>query len=484
MADGYNQKDLEATLRTDLAAFVHKVFQTLCPHDDYHDNWHIDAIAYELVRCLKGDNTRLLINQPPRTLKSVCVSVAFVAWALGNDPTLKFVCVSYSKELAEDLADKCRRVITSTWYRALFPAMRIAKNTASEVTTTRGGGRFATSIGGTLTGQGGSIVIIDDPMKAEDAASRSARLAVIDWYKKTLVTRLDDKRSGSIIVVMQRLHEEDLAGKLLEAGGWHHLNLPAIAIEDQTIQIGPGPAGIHHRKEGDVLHPAREPMSVLDQLRRELGSHAFSAQYQQQPIPADGDMIKRDWFKWYDDQPEVTPQSQIVQSWDIAASRSERSDWSVCTTWMILNKDYYLLDVWRDRLEFPDLRRKVIDLQRAHAADSVLIEKAGLGLNLVQELRAESPDGFPKPIGIKPEGNKITRMQAATPRIEAGHVILPRDAPWLDTFLHELLAFPNGKHDDQVDSVSQFLHWARKRAAPNASDYLVGARLIYLEPDY
>ena len=262
---------------------------------------------------------------------------------------------------------------------------------------------------------------------------------------------------------MQRLHEEDLAGHLLEQGGWHHLDLPAIAIEDQQIRIGPYPEDVHDRKEGDVLHPEREPQAALERIKAEIGSLAFSAQYQQRPIPIEGNLIKREWFKDYGDPPAPTQGSKIVQSWDIAGTVTQRSDWSVCTTWMMQKKTFYLLDVWRGRFEYPDLKRKVIAMQQQHGAQMVLIEKVGLGLSLVQDLKADSPARFPNPIGIVPDGDKLTRMEAECARIEAGHVVLPRNAPWLDEFLHELLTFPNGRHDDQVDSVSQFLHWAWRR---------------------
>ena len=476
-----DQQSLTAVLRTDLTAFVEKVFNTVSPGDSYRHNWHIEAITHELGCCLDGGNSRLLITQPPRSLKSICSSVAFVAWALGQNPKQRFICVSYSDTLARELARQFRMVIDSDWYRAAFPAMRVSKDTGTECVTTVGGGRNATSIGGSLTGRGADIIIIDDPLKAEDAASEAARAAVIGWYSTTLATRLNDKERGAIIVVMQRLHEEDLAGHLLTQGGWRHLDLPATAIEDQQIRIGPHPDDVHDRKEGDVLHPEREPRATLDRIKAELGSLAFSAQYQQRPVPVEGNLVKRDWFKVYDDPPAATQRSRIVQSWDIAATVTGRSDWSVCTTWAVHRKTFYLLDIWRGRLEYPHLKRKVVALQQAHGARTVLIEKAGLGLNLVQDLSADSPAGFPNPIGIVPQGDKLTRMEAETARIEAGHVVLPRDAPWLDVFLNELLAFPNGRHDDQVDSVSQFLNWAWRRATRTARIGIIPPELIVLE---
>jgi len=464
MMTGSNEAQaLKAALRTDLNAFVHKTFNTVSPGDAFLRNWHIEAITHELIRCRGGDNTRLLVTQPPRSLKSICTSVAFVAWALGHDPALRFICVSYSQELASELARQFRLVIDSAWYKDLFPGMRLARDTGHHCVTTRGGGRLATSIGGTLTGRGADIIIIDDPLKPEDALSEAARSQVINWYGSTLISRLNDKKRGVIIVVMQRLHQDDLVGHLLDKGGWQHLDLPAIAPEDQVIRLGED--ALYHRATGDVLHPEREPLTTLERIRADLGSLTFSAQYQQRPIPVEGNLVKRDWFRFYDALPGTEHRLSRVQSWDVAGTTADSSDWSVCTTWAMDRKSFYLVDLWRGRLQYPDLKRKVIALQEHHGADMVLIEKAGLGLNLVQDLMADSPVRFPRPIGITPKGDKLTRMEAESARIEAGHVLLPRDAPWMDTYLNELLAFPNGRHDDQVDSTSQFLNWAWQRQA-------------------
>ena len=209
-----DQALLGAVLRQDLGTFIAKVFQTVSPGDRYLHNWHIDAIVYTLLQIHEGDNRRLIITQPPRSLKSICTSVAFVAWSLGHDPSKRFACVSYSHELAATFARQFRAVVTSDWYRALFPHVRLAKDTETECVTTEGGGRFAVPVGGSFTGRGADVIIIDDPMKADDAQSEKARRAVNDWYGTTLLSRLDDKERGAIILVMQRLHEDDLAGKL------------------------------------------------------------------------------------------------------------------------------------------------------------------------------------------------------------------------------------------------------------------------------
>ena len=289
---------------------------------------------------------------------------------------------------------------------------------------------------------------------------------VIDWYSGTLVSRLNDKRTGAIIAVMQRLHEDDLAGHLLRQGGWDHLDMPAIALEDEDVDLGHGKT--HLRVLGDVLHPEREDQAALDKIKKEIGGLLFSAQYQQRPVPVEGNLIRRAWLRYY--QPAELPApvypSKVVQSWDVAMMTGDHNDYSVCTTWRADENDVYLLDVYRARLEYPDLRRKVISHAEGHRPATILIEDAGPGMNLLQDLRRSSmPAGLIRPIGVKPEGSKQERMAAQSAKIEAGQVHLPKDAPWLGEFLSELLAFPIGRHDDQVDSVSQFLFWWQKDRA-------------------
>jgi predicted phage terminase large subunit-like protein len=451
----------DAVLRSDPCFFIWKSFQTVWPGTPYLPNWHVDAIVYQLMRVQAGDICRLLINLPPRSLKSLSVSVAYVAWLLGHDPTRRVIVVSYSNEFAAELHRQFRMIIDAPWYRALFPGMRPAKDSGAELVTTAGGSRYATSVGGTLTGRGADLIIVDDPLKADEAMSEPARRRVIDWYSGSLVSRLNDKENGPIVVVMQRLHEDDLAGHLLGQGGWQHLDLPAIAVEDTVIPIGSGKQII--RRPGDLLHAARESKDALDRLKAEIGSLKFSAQYQQRPVPAAGNLIQRHWFRFYDRLPERRPADRVTQSWDVAMMTGEANDYSVCTTWRMVGPDYYLIEVFRARLQYPELRRQIISLAARHVAETILIENAGPGMALLQDLRRDLPTGMDWPTGQKPEGSKLDRMVAQSAKIEAGHVHLPRAAAWLDDFLLELLAFPYGRHDDQVDSVSQYLNWAAKR---------------------
>src|SRR6266446_8960833 len=293
---------LSALVRTDFFYFVWKCFNTIVQEAQFVANWHIKAVAHELMRAQRGETTRLIINQPPRSLKSICVSVAHVAWLLGHDPRRRIIVVSYSNELAAELHRQFRMVIDAPWYRALFPTMRPVKDSGTELVTTAGGSRYATSVGGTLTGRGADLIIVDDPLKAEEAMSEPARRRAIDWYGGTLVSRLNDKENGPIVVIMQRLHEDDLAGHLLGQGGWEHLDLPAIALDDSVIPLGND--RVMTRRIGDILHPERESKNALERIKAEIGSLQFSAQYQQRPVPLEGNLIRREWFRHYDRLPQ------------------------------------------------------------------------------------------------------------------------------------------------------------------------------------
>jgi hypothetical protein len=236
----YTDQDLlRAVLRTDLYAFTQKAFETVVPGVTFSRNWSTQAVTHALERVVRGETTRLIINIPPRHLKSICASVALPAFLLGHDPTKKIISVSYSDDLAVKFSNDCRAVMQSEWYKRTFPHTQIdrAKNTETEFRTTKRGYRLATSVGGTLTGRGGDVIIIDDPIKPQDAQSEATRNKTIQWYENTLLSRLDDKVRGAIVLVMQRLHLDDLAGHLLEKGGFEHLCLPAIAEQPDTIAL-------------------------------------------------------------------------------------------------------------------------------------------------------------------------------------------------------------------------------------------------------
>ena len=453
--------EYEAVLRSDLSFFAQRCFAELNPQAAFAMNWHIDVIAAKLTAVRDGKIRRLIINLPPRHLKSLMASIAFPAWCLGHDPSAQILCVSYAQDLADKLARDCRSIMLRPWYQRMF-ATRLAphRQAVAEFLTTAQGYRLSTSNGGVLTGKGADMILIDDPLKPEEALSDVQRRATNDWFDNTLYSRLNDKRHGAIVIIMQRLHEDDLVGHVLAQEDWEIVSFPAIAEADEVHPIETiwGPQRFTRRR-GEALHPQREPLDTLERLRRTLGEYNFAGQYQQSPAPLGGGLVKQEWFRRYAEDQLPDSFDRIVQSWDTANKVSELADFSVCTTWGIKGKDLYLLSVLRRKLEYPALKRAVREQQSLFSASVVLIEDKASGTQLIQELIV---DGCYAVTRYKPECDKIMRLHAQTAVIENGFVHLPQTAPWLAEYLHEMTIFPKGKHDDQVDSTAQFLDWLKK----------------------
>jgi len=458
----FDKQFFDALLRTDLLSFVFKAFPSLNNGERLEENWHLQALTYHLQRCVDGDVTRSMITQPPRTLKSFVASVCLPAFLLGRDPSQKIICVSYGQDLAENFSEQCRNLMGQPWYREIFPGVALSKtkNAASEFATEQGGFRLSTSVGGRLTGRGADVIIIDDPLKGDEGTSEVARQGVVAWFNSSLQSRLNNMKTGKIILVNQRLHEDDLSGSLLEADpeSWDHLSLQAIAEQNREIPIGDGQT--HHLKEGDTLHTARFGLAELEKTRRQVGSYVFAAQYQQKPVPMAGNLIPVSSFRRYERRPLKQERELVVQSWDVATGETKDHDYSVATTWLYRPGRYVLLDVFRAQKTYSELLAEIVAQSGNAYADIILIEKAGIGGSLVSELHRLTQLNV---VALSPKGDKVSRMIPGTADIEAGRVIVPREEVWLADFEHECAAFPYGKHDDQVDSLSQFLAWARNR---------------------
>ncbi len=445
--------------RDNFFPFVWKVFDTLHhgPNGTFEPAWHVRAMSHALDEVRSGENKRLVINIPPRCLKSVTVAVSYVAFLLGHHPGAKIIVASYGLDLARKHSEDCRRVMSSRWYREMFPGTRLAKkgNTVEEIRTTAGGSRKAVSIGSSVTGHGADYIIIDDLMKAGDANSEAELIRAQEFIEGTLLSRFDNPAEGRVVMIAQRLHEMDPPGYLLDKGTYRHLNLPAIAEENEVIPIGRGQ--VHRRRPGDLLFPAKLDRETLDRMRREMGTAIFNCQYQQNPIAPDGSPLRWEWFGTFD---EVLPRHHyhlVVQSWDTGTSSDPRSDYSVGTTWGFLPPHWHLLDLWRGQLDYPELKSKVLTLVGQWDPETVLIEDAATGRPLFQEL-FQDDKRFNR---VTPDKDKEIRFNAACAPVEAGKVCLPADSPWLATFKRELQSFPRGRNDDQVDSFSQFLNWSK-----------------------
>lgn len=444
-----------ALAREDFAYFVIRAFRELYGRS-LLPNWHIQAIAHHLVRSTSGDVRRLIITMPPRSLKSFMASVCLPAWILGHDPRERIVCASYAQKLSEEFAFEGRRLMQTTFYRSVFPNTHLdpRKSSLEVLATTRGGQRRATSVGGSLTGLGGNLIIIDDPIKAGDAHSEVARENAIQWYGATVASRLDDPKKGRIIVIAQRLHLQDLPGQLLAQGRWQHLDLPLVEWKDREIEIRPN--RILSRPAGHILHEERIDEEEIARLRSEMGAKDFEAQYNQRPMPPGGALFKGGWLRRYDEPPEPHQVQGIFQSWDTAYDVHDHNDYSACSTWALSGVRCYLLDVYREKLEFPDLEKAIYAQREKWNAGLVIVELAGSGKSVGQNIRRKDHRNRWLQ-AIPPVGSKQDRASQQTPKFERGEVYLPREAPWLSIFEDELLAFPHAKHDDQVDSAVQFL---------------------------
>lgn len=462
---------LHSVLREDFGSFIAKAFNSTDPGTKYLPNWHIELIADRLGQVTSGKIKRLIINMPPRSLKSVCVSVAWPAWLLGNNPAIRIIAASYSSTLSVKHSLDTRLVVTSGWFREIFPNTIITEdqNEKSKFVTTKRGFRFATSIGGTATGEGADILIVDDPHNPLQAASEVQRNHAINWFDQTFSTRLNNKKNGAIVLVMQRLHVDDLTGHLLKKGGWDHLCLPAVFEKNTVYNYGKISKII---QAGEYLHDGREGKEEIIRAKCELGSYGFASQYQQSPVPAKGGMVEYAWIKRWGIgngdlglnltslMPNPEAPFPIIQSWDTAIKSGSNNDYSVCTTWAVLDNVYYLLDVTAQRLEYPALKRSCGSLAEKWQPNAILIEDKASGQSLLQDMRLSTK--FPV-LAITPVADKITRFARVTPLFESGKIFLPESAPWLVDYEAQLLGFPNITHDDMVDSTSQFLNWMRDK---------------------
>ena len=458
--------DYTHILRNDLMTFAERSFYELNAQTNFISSPHIELLASKLEACRAGKIRRLIVNLPPRSLKSHAVSVVFPAWLLGHDPTAQIICASYGQDLADKHARDSRILMASSFYRRLFPntCLSMEKQSINEFMTTAQGFRMSTSVGGVLTGRGADLIILDDPLKPDDAFSETRRTAVNEWYDHSLISRLNNKGTGTIIIVMQRLHQDDLVGHVMEQEQWEVLRFPAIAEDDEDLLIS-SPLGQRRwtRRKGEALQPERESLTVLANIRQTIGSYNFESQYQQSPTPVGGAIIQTQWLRRYDenDQKEFVC---ILQSWDTANKSGEINDYSVCTTWGMLDEKYYLLDVFRKRLDYPQLKRAVKQQAEKYKAHTILIEDKASGTQLIQDLKNDGLcgiQGYEAPTG----SDKTMRLFAQAAEFEAGHVLLPSSAFWLEDYVRELTGFPGSKYDDQVDSTTQALDHLKNKCS-------------------
>ena len=486
----YKQDVIKAELS--LYEFFKQSWSIIEGKTPFIENWHVEAIAEHLEACFYRQIKNLLINVPPRTGKSSLISIAFPAWVWLHNSEEKFMYSSYSGLLSRTQALKCRNLIESSWYKERWGKLyQFSKSQKAKglFENSKGGYRFSTSVGATTTGLGGGILIADDPNNVKDLESEAKRESANMWWSQTWSTRLNNPRKDVRIVVQQRSHEQDISGYVMAddpANEWAKLIISmefeaerkckTVILPSTNGKIWEDP----RIKEGELLCPARFSIKEINRYKRELGAYGYANQYQQRGTPQVGGIIKKAWFKFWKDV--VPPDIEfVIQSWDTALTAKEMSSYSACTTWGVFYDHNYveniiLLSMWRDRLEYPELRdifkRLYFDYRDTgkerntkfigRKIDMCLVEAKASGEPLMQDMRAAGIMAVP--FIPNKHGDKIERVRLITPLIEQGLVWLPAQAPiydkllpFADTFRESIATFPNSDSRDLVDTMTQAL---------------------------
>lgn len=433
---------------------------------NYDANWHHVNLMNALERMYEGTTKRLMVFMPPRHGKSEIVSRRYPAYVLGRNPNIEIIGTSYSASLASSMNRDVQRIIDSPEYQEVFPDTTLSgSNVRSDATGSylrnsdefevvgyRGSYKSA-GIGGGITGSGADIAIIDDPIKNRaEAESKTYRDKVFDWFTSTLYTRLE--KDARVLITLTRWHEDDLAGRLLRlseddpnAEQWEVISYPAL-FDGNSPNIDP----TDPREQGQALWPAKYNEKTLRVMKTTVGTYEWSALYEQKPSPSSGGIIKRDWFKYYSVMPSKF--DEVIQSWDMAFKDAKESDYVVGQVWGRIGADKYLLDQVRGQFDFPQTIRVLKSLSaKWQTAKAKLIEDKANGPAVISTLKGQISGLIP----VEPQGSKQARAYAVSPQIEAGNVYLPKNAHWVHDFVEEWVAFPNGLHDDQVDTTTQAL---------------------------
>ena len=479
----FTQRQLDALYRQKLNAFSARALKELEPSTDYIHGWHQDCICEHLEAVWKGDIKRLIINQPPRTLKTHTTSISFPAWGFGQDPTIKFMLTSFKFELATKMTRKTRLVMQSDWYRKLYPDIAISddQNQKHYFETTRRGHYYTSSMS-SVTGEGADIIICDDPLNPDEAASPVKRQNCIDTIRGTLFSRFNNDETGRFIMVMQRLNEDDPTGELLKDDGWYHLKLPAQAMEKSySYSIGNKNWEL---KQGGLLFPERLSKEMLQRKASELGAHNFAGQFLQEPKPIGGGEIKKDYLNYFTSQAFDAKPCNLYIIVDPAKGEENAikndNDFTAMVVWALApDNNYYVIDGIKERLNPTERVNRLFELHRkwngkTGKAPKVGYENIGLhgDLHYIKRKQEEESYRFPlqelPPKGVKKMA-KIPQIRQLIPMFEQGRIWLPNDLYYKDykglprNFINdiveeEFLLFPFAPHDDFIDAMSLLLY--------------------------
>lgn len=448
-------RDFLGIARIDFGVFAVLLFTELHDGKQMKQAPYVDLLVELLMNATPGGETRLILNLPPGHMKSLLVSVLYTAWRLGVDPSLRILCISYGDDLAHQLSRLTRRVMQSRLYQKIFPATVLGKQAEDLLTTTKGGQRMATSVGGPAAGFRADLAIIDDPMQPDAAVSEVKKQGLRDWYAGVVEQRMVP--AGTIIVVMHRLAPDDFTATLIESGGWFHVALPLIAVEDLECRDKRGRL-IWNCKPGDLLSPGWTTPDAVEILRRTIAREIFETQYQQNPQFGGSGVCSIDRLVRY---AEPAPRYELtVHCWDLAATKSG-GDWTVCAK-SGLTKDAAARDVLdligiiRTQVELPDVRELIRMQDKLDKPALLILDGVGIGLGVLQDLKRELSHILP---GSSMQSQNVAslksiRFHSAMLAMYDGIVRLPRKMAGIESLLAEFAAFPGGAHDDQVDAVS------------------------------
>ncbi len=485
-----------------LREFVRQAWHIIEPMTPFVPGWHIDAIIDHLEAVSYGHIRNLLINVPPRHMKSLLVSVLWPAWEWTRWPERRWLFSSYAATLSIRDSVKCRRLIESPWYRARWGhvfTLTGDQNAKTRFDNNRSGYRLSTSVGGAVTGEGGDRIVCDDPHNVADVASDTTRKTAIEWWDIAMSTRVNDPKTSAMVIVMQRCHQRDLSGHLLEKGNFEHLCLPAeYEGPGRVTSIG---FSDPRTEPGELLWHGQFGRAEIEELKINLGSYGAAGQLQQRPSPAGGGIFKRHWFRYFQpigmnlppvevrlpdgtlmSIPAIECPRQVdeqLQSWDCAFKDLDTSDYVVGQFWGRKGACFLLGEQFRGRTDCPGTVKAIRAMTANWPATlAILIEDKANGSAVIQMLAHEIPRLLP----VNPQGGKVARAAAVSPLVEAGNIYLPHPsfAPWVNDFLEECVQFPNGAHDDQVDAMTQAL--LRWHEVPKQQTYVAYCDIVQISP--
>jgi predicted phage terminase large subunit-like protein len=443
--------ETKSILRKDFLSFARKSILNLSGTNVGHDRY-LEYLASELMAFVDGGTRRLLINLPPRHLKTLLSSVCLSAWKFAREPSAKIMVVTYSEQLAESIARGVRGILQSDWFKEVFPT-RIAKDHSAvmDFATTAGGALYAASFGGSITGRGADLIIIDDPHDIKDAGNPQQLAQSTELFETVVLSRLNNRKTGKVVVIAHRIHEDDLSGHVLRQRNWTHLVLPMVALKDTDYATE---YGRWRRRKDELLRPDAFDLADLDHIKANTHNPDFEMLYQQD---ADGRALPPITADCFPSVPTpLGPNGAHVMSIDAGITRGQRNSFSAIQIWCTFGSQYYLVDQWREQCNFDELRHRFVRYFRRHRPTAILVEKAANGPALISVMKPKHRKLVHE---IVPKSSKTARLRPHIETILARRILLPENASWRDEFIAEFVEFPHGDFTDQVDATTQFLDW-------------------------